>query len=288
MYNQIALVVETGDLEGYLSFLTEDVVAMGPGGPAIVGKAELRPLLEGLFGQFDLRLPYIVDEVGVPGDWAFVRSHFDYSMTPKESGETTTNPGSELDILKRQADGSWKIYIYSWNYNVPPPAGKLAGTARAPGLAKSAQADDADAMYREMCDLYTLACETTDVDLYVAIYTDDGVQMPPEAPTAIGSEQIRARVEGSFSLFDFKVPISPQDAEIAGDWAFGRCDYSVSLTPKEGGDTTTFHGKDLDIFKRQADGSWKYYMSNWSYNGPPTMTTGVEGSSWGQVKAQLE
>ncbi|KPL20070.1 MAG: hypothetical protein AMJ75_12420 [Phycisphaerae bacterium SM1_79] len=43
---------------------------------------------------------------------------------------------------------------------------------------------DADAIYKEMCDLYTLAVETGDIDLYVANYTDDGVQMPPMPPLA--------------------------------------------------------------------------------------------------------
>jgi uncharacterized protein (TIGR02246 family) len=267
LYNQSTLACSTGDAELYLSIFTEDAVVMAPGSPATIGKEELRSLIEGLFGRFDLELPYTVDKVGVPGDWAFARSSFQYSMTPKEGGETTTSAGKELDIFKRQADGSWKIYIQCWNYDAPPPVAKMAGTSWEPGLAKMAQEDDA--MYRKMCDLYTLAVETGDIDLYVTNYTDDGVQMPPGAPTRIGSEQIRAAMEPALTLFDNECPIYPQEAEVTGEWAFGRCDYSVSFTPKEGGPTTTFDGKDLDVFKRQADGSWKYYISCWSYNGPP-------------------
>jgi uncharacterized protein (TIGR02246 family) len=269
VYNQATLACSTGDAELYLSIFTEDAVVMAPGGPAVNGKAELRPIIEGLFGVFDLELPYTVDEVGVPGDWAFARSSFLYSMTPKEGGETTISPGEQLDILKRQADGSWKIYNQSWNFDVPPPASELAGISWEPGLPKPDQDDDAEAMYREMCDLYTLAAETGDIDLYVANYTADGVQMPPEEPARNGSEQIRAVMEPALALFNAVVPIYPQEAEITGDWAFGRADWSLSLTPKEGGATTTFFGKGLDVLKRQADGSWKYYISCWSYNGPP-------------------
>ena len=129
---------------------------------------------------------------------------------------------------------------------------------------------DADAIYTEMCDLYTLAVETGDVDLYVANYTADGVQIPPDAPTCIGSEQIRAAMEPLLTLFDVVCPIYPQEAKVIGNWAFGSCEWSLSLTPKEGGETTTYDGKGLDVLKRQADGSWKYYISCWSYNGPPT------------------
>ena len=128
---------------------------------------------------------------------------------------------------------------------------------------------DADAIYKEMCDLYTLAVETGDIDLYVANYTDDGVQIPPDAPTCIGSEQIRAAIEPALTLFNAECPIYPQEAKVIGNWAFGRCDWSLSLTPKEGGETTTYDGKGLDVLKRQADGSWKYYISCWNYNGPP-------------------
>ena len=130
---------------------------------------------------------------------------------------------------------------------------------------------DADAIYREICDLYTLAVETGDIDLYVATYTDDCVQMPPDAPIRIGSDQIRAAMEPALALYNIECPIYPQEAKVIGNWAFGTCDWSLSLTPKEGGETTTFDGKSLDVLKRQADGSWKYYMSCWNYNGPPTV-----------------
>jgi ketosteroid isomerase-like protein len=130
---------------------------------------------------------------------------------------------------------------------------------------------DADAIYKEICDLYTLAAETGDVDLYVANYTDDGVQIPPDAPTRIGSEQIRAAIEPSLTGFNLVCPIYPREAKVIGNWAFGWCDWSLSLTPKEGGQTTTFDGKGMDVLKRQADGSWKYYISCWNYNGPPTV-----------------
>ena len=146
---------------------------------------------------------------------------------------------------------------------------------------------DADAIYKEMCDLYTLAVETGDIDLYVANYTDDAVQIPPDAPTRIGSEQIRAAIEPALTLFDAVCPIYPQEAKVIGNWAFGSCDWSLSLTPKEGGETTTFDGKGLDVLKRQADGSWKYYISCWNFTGPPTITS-VEATTWGQVKSQFE
>ena len=119
LYNQATLACRTGDIELYLSIFTEDAVVMPPGYPAATGKEELRPMIEGLFGLFDLELPYTVEEVEVIGDRAFARSSWLYSMTPKDGGETTTSPGKQFDNLKRQSDGSWKIYIQCYNYNEP-------------------------------------------------------------------------------------------------------------------------------------------------------------------------
>jgi uncharacterized protein (TIGR02246 family) len=120
LYKQATLACSTGDADLYLSSFTEDAVVMATELPAINGKDELRPLIEGLFGMFDLELPYTVDKVEVSGDWAFARSSFQYSMTLKEGGETTTRAGKEMDIFKRQADGSWKIYTQCWSYDAPP------------------------------------------------------------------------------------------------------------------------------------------------------------------------
>jgi len=119
LYKNATIACSTGDAELYLSIFTEDTVVMPPDYPAAMGKEELRPMIEGLFGMFDLELPYTVEEVEVIGNRAFVRSSWLYSMTPKEGGETTTRPGKQFDSLKRQPDGSWKIYIQCYNYDGP-------------------------------------------------------------------------------------------------------------------------------------------------------------------------
>lgn len=272
VYSQATLACGKGDVELYLSIFTEDAVLMATGSPAVIGKAELRPLMEGLFGQFDLELPYTVDEIGIPGDWAFVRSHFQYSMTPKEGGETTTRAGKELDILKRQADGSWKIYIECWNYGETPTEAKMADIACKPGLAKIVQEDDAEAIVTEYYDRIKLAYTTGDIDLYVGNYTVGAMWMPADAPIVIGSEQIRAASQPFFDpSISVDVAIYPQEAVIAGDWGFARCTATHSVTPKEGGAITTLYSKVLEILKRQADGSWKCYIVCWNSDRPPTV-----------------
>ena len=88
----------------------------------------------------------------------------------------------------------------------------------------------------------------------------------------IGKENITKYFEPSFELFSVNVAVyGDTEIQISGDMAFSRGTYTLSLTPKEGGATTTFNGKWLDIEKRQTDGSWKIYIDMVNYNGPPVV-----------------
>ncbi len=122
LWNQYTLATTSGDLELYLSLWDDNGISMGPDTPATIGIEQIRASMEGFFAVFNLESPPIfVEEVQVAGDWGFSRVSFTMSLTPWEGGETSTRSGKALSILKRQADGSWKVYIDCWNYDVPPP-----------------------------------------------------------------------------------------------------------------------------------------------------------------------
>ena len=121
---------------------------------------------------------------------------------------------------------------------------------------------------KEFGNQYAVACNTGDLDLYISLWTDDGVQMPPDTPAAIGKEQIRARMKPLFDQFIMEISLSIEEVRVAGDWAFGRCTYTISTTPKKGGETVKRSGKDLHILERQADGSWKIAIDCFNYNAP--------------------
>ncbi len=119
IYKQANHACSTGDAELYLSLFTKDAIVMAQNAPAIIGKEALRPVIIGLFSMFDLKLPYTINKIEAIKDNAIVRTSFQYSMTPKENGTTNLRKGKQLDIIKRQSDGSWKIYIQCWNFDSP-------------------------------------------------------------------------------------------------------------------------------------------------------------------------
>ena len=55
------------------------------------------------------------------------------------------------------------------------------------------------AAIKEMLNQYAIGCNTGDFDLWMSLWADDGVQMPPGTPTRIGKAQIR---EGMQPVFD--------------------------------------------------------------------------------------
>jgi ketosteroid isomerase-like protein len=59
------------------------------------------------------------EEVRILGDRAYSHGTYTFDMTPKEGGATSSVSGKFLDILEKQADGSWKIAIDCHNTNEP-------------------------------------------------------------------------------------------------------------------------------------------------------------------------
>jgi len=121
IWDNYALGMITGDLDLWMSLYTDDTIKMLPDEPAVFGKENLRTSMKPLFDNFTIEMAIYNEEVQVAGDWAFSRGTFTATLTPKEGGEPLYMDGKYLDILERQADGSWKIARDCFNSNVPPP-----------------------------------------------------------------------------------------------------------------------------------------------------------------------
>ena len=67
-----------------------------------------------------------------------------------------------------------------------------------------------------------------------------------------------------FDDFDLEESASIEEIEAFGDWGFCRFSYSMKVIPKAEGEATTDSGQALCVFKRQADGSWKYARACWA------------------------
>jgi uncharacterized protein (TIGR02246 family) len=108
-----------------------------------------------------------------------------------------------------------------------------------------------------------------DVDAWVVAFTTDGVQMPPNAPANLGRESIRAWSQAFLAPFRVKFALDVDEMQVAGDWAFERGKYTITLTPKAGGDPIQDIGKYITIYERQLSGAWGMASDIWNSNNPP-------------------
>jgi uncharacterized protein (TIGR02246 family) len=93
--------------------------------------------------------------------------------------------------------------------------------------------------------------------------------MAPDEPPRVGKEQIRAAMQPAFDLLIMSnMIINTGEVRILGDQAYSHGTYTFETTPKEGGETTSFSGKFLDILEKQIDGTWKIAIDCHNYNGP--------------------
>lgn len=91
-----------------------------PGMPAVVGAEKVTARYVGHFAktrsQFELK----------PGDsricegWAFLNAEFARTDAPKAGGTPASVEGHCLLVLRKQADGSWKIFRDIWNETARP------------------------------------------------------------------------------------------------------------------------------------------------------------------------
>jgi ketosteroid isomerase-like protein len=106
-----------GDLGQYVALLTDDAVLLAPNTPPKAG-AELRQWL----GEFLQRvrvewLSFVHDEVAVSGDLGYHVYSYTWRTSPKGGGEPTVSSGKGLHIVRRGADGAWRIAREIWNAN---------------------------------------------------------------------------------------------------------------------------------------------------------------------------
>jgi uncharacterized protein (TIGR02246 family) len=128
------------------------------------------------------------------------------------------------------------------------------------------------AAIKEVLNQFAVACNTGDFDLWISLWADDGVQMPPDENSVIGKEQIREANKPGFDQMNLDIAItSIEDVKVYGDLGLTRCTYTLKVTPKAGGETINamLNGKDLALYERQSDGSWKIVYDCFNSNAPP-------------------
>ena len=113
---------KAGDIDTVLSLMSDDIVFLVPGRPAM-RKGDFAAAARAQAGsqapQFDGTNE--IQEIKIVGDWAFMWSRLTVVVTPPGGGTPATRAGHTLSILEKQR-GKW-VLARDANLLAPVPAG---------------------------------------------------------------------------------------------------------------------------------------------------------------------
>jgi uncharacterized protein (TIGR02246 family) len=110
---------------------------------------------------------------------------------------------------------------------------------------------------------YRDALNASDVNKVLPLYTNDGVFMPSNAPSAIGQEQVKAAYEFVFSQIQLNIEFYIDEIVVTGDFAFARTTSKGSTLIHANKQTVAEENRELFVLQK-TNGQWKIarYMFN--------------------------
>ena len=110
---------------------------------------------------------------------------------------------------------------------------------------------------------YEQSLNNSDAELAQSLYTKDGIFMPTEAPSGIGSEGILKSYEYVFSQIQLNIEFFIEEIQVEGTMAFAVTSSKGTTLVRATGDTLPEANRELFVFEK-VDDEWKIarYMFN--------------------------
>lgn len=104
-----------GDVDAFDGVLAADAVFLPPN-TETKGGVDLRTWVGEFLKDFDVEwLRFEHGDVATDGGMGFHTYEYEWRLTPRGGGAPTIGRGKGLHVLRRQADGAWKILREVWN-----------------------------------------------------------------------------------------------------------------------------------------------------------------------------
>jgi uncharacterized protein (TIGR02246 family) len=110
------------DLDGTVSYYSDDASMLPPNAPIATGKQAIRAVWASMLSP-DVTVSWRVTKVEVArsGELAYVMGV--YAITAKNpQGKSMEDRGKLVEVWKKQLDGTWKTVTDIFNSDLPPPA----------------------------------------------------------------------------------------------------------------------------------------------------------------------
>jgi len=114
-----------------------------------------------------------------------------------------------------------------------------------------------DEQIREVVQRTQAMNNSGDIDGWVGLFEEGAVYMPPGQPAVTTREGLREIAKAGFTAWQSQIRITPDEIVPAGEWAFARSHVTGTATPVNGGAPVSVDLKQVVIYHRQSDGSWR-------------------------------
>jgi ketosteroid isomerase-like protein len=146
-------------------------------------------------------------------------------------------------------------------------SGLVAIAGCKPGAAPDTRAAD-EKMIRELDAQWSKAAGAHDLKTTLLYYADDAVLLPPDEVASTDKESIRASWANTFLTIDaLSWDVTRLEVAQSGDLAYLTGKWKGEVRAPVGGASTAVAGKLLEVWRKQADGSWKCVAD--TYNNDP-------------------
>ncbi len=100
-----------------------------------------------------------------------------------------------------------------------------------------------------------------------AVYSDDAKILPPDSPELTGKQAAQSLWQGIIDMGVKGVSLQTLELEEMGDQAVERGAATIDIQG-EGGQTIQASAKFIVLWRRQADGSWKWHWDCFNFDAP--------------------
>jgi uncharacterized protein (TIGR02246 family) len=113
------------------------------------------------------------------------------------------------------------------------------------------------------------AITANNLDAVVAVYAEDAVMWLPDAPEAKGRETIRKSYAALLAANTVTgATFANTHYQTSGDLSVGWGDFTLTMSPKSGGDPVTLSGR-FSVIAKNERGTWVYVVDHASAHPKP-------------------
>jgi uncharacterized protein (TIGR02246 family) len=112
--------MESKDSEALASFYAEEGTLMPPGAPPIQGRAAIQAFWERMVHTAIKKVALNPQDLRMSGDLSYEVGTYDIDLALPD-GTAASEQGKYIVLMKKQADGSWKMTHDMWSSNTPAP-----------------------------------------------------------------------------------------------------------------------------------------------------------------------